>query len=109
MTGMSTSHPPIQTNAVLTRVHSPPDNLKSIVAGDTWKRFADVVHNENTIFEAPVREGRGHIGQSGDCTHTCREKLTHVARSTRSDPIPRGKEGRSLRFWRFWAIVWEGR
>ena len=68
MTGMSTSHPPVWTNAVLTRVHSPSDDLEGVVAGDTWQHVADVVGGEvQGGVEVPVREIIGHRAQNGAC------------------------------------------
>ena len=70
MTGMSTSHPPVWTNAVLTRVHSPSDDLEGVVAGDTWPRLADAVVAKVGVRVVIVREFKKHLGQTGACTHT---------------------------------------
>ena len=70
MTGMSTSHPPILTNAVPTRVHSPSDDLLGIVAGDTWPRLADIIVVEVGGSEVIVPEIPGHRVQTGACAHT---------------------------------------
>ena len=68
MTGMSTSHPQIRTNVVLTRVYSPSDDLEGVVAGDTWQHVADVVGGEvQGGVEVPVREIIGHRAQNGAC------------------------------------------